>query len=320
MAGLAVTFGNGGASNVSDLLSIDAQNSNALDDSTQQHETTNGNGSSIGSGPVTVGGPGVGGEVALSFDPEANAFVFDVVGKWNSVRNVLAQSDSAENVYFKDFVQADVHLGGSSASSVEILNVKRANVSTGAGNDTVTISLLTNDSSWVNAVAVNTGAGNDTITIKSGVGFKDGSDAGTGGITGATAFNGGNGFTDGRYTTVDIKAGAGNDTVDLSGVNLKSSTVEGGTGIDHLIASSGADTFVFHLGDMAKSIITDTIDGFNATMDKLKLVGTVENDWTATDFGGDAVVQYVGADLAHKGETIVLSNVDAGGFHNWFTA
>jgi len=318
MAGFTVTFGNGGASNVSDLLSIEAQNSNALDGSTEHHETTSPSGSTFDVDSVVVGGPG--NEVAVDYDQNTNSFNFDVVGKWNSVRNVLAQSDSAENVYFKDFVQADVHLGGNASSTVEILNVKRANVSTGAGNDTVTISLVTNDSSWVNAVSVDSGAGNDTITIKSGVGFKDGSAAGTGGITGATAFNGGNGFVDGRYTTVDIKAGAGSDTIDLSDTHLKSSTVDGGTGIDHMIASSGADTFVFHLGDMAKSLITDTIDGFNATMDKLKLVGTVESDWTSTDFGGDAVVKYVGADVAHKGETIVLSGVDASGFHGWFTA
>ncbi|WP_416068182.1 rhizobiocin [Rhizobium sp. ZK1] len=320
MAGLTVTFGNGGASTVFDLQSIDAQNNSALDNSTQKQEVTDQNGSILQSGSVNVGvapvsGSGTGGDVAVNFDANTNSFNFDVVGKWNSVKNVLAQSDSAENVYFKDFVQADVHLGGTTASTVEILNVKRANVSTGSGNDTVTISLLSNDKSWVNAATVDTGAGNDTITIKAGQGL-----SAIGGITGAKAVNGGNGITDGSNSSVIINAGAGDDTIDLHGVNLKSSTVTGGTGVDHMIASGGADTFVFNLGDMAKSFITDTIEGFNTAVDKLKLVGTVESDWQAQTVDGDAIIKYIGAEVAHQGEKIILSNVDAGGFHNWFTA
>ncbi len=311
---LTVTFGNGGAATVFDLQSVEAQNANALDDSTQKHETTDQSGSAIESGPVAVNG----GVVDISFNQDTNAFNFDVVGKWNSVKNVLAESDSAENVYFKDFVQADVHLQGNGASTVEILNVKRANVSTGAGNDTVTISLLSNDNTWVNAVKIDTGAGNDTITVKSGVGLNA---PGSQGITGATAFNGGNGFTDGRSTAVDIKAGAGDDKIDLSNTNLKSSTVEGGTGVDHIIASGGADNFVFHLGDMAKTLATDVIEGFDVAKDKLSLLGTSEGNWTVKflEDTGDTIVKYIGND-SHKGEMIVLSGVDASAhLHDWFT-
>ncbi|MGG2478614.1 M10 family metallopeptidase C-terminal domain-containing protein, partial [Rhizobium sp. BR5] len=78
--------------------------------------------------------------------------------------------------------------------------------------------------------------------------------------------------TDGSFTSVKIDAGAGNDEIDLSGVKLASSLVTGGKGIDQIIASGGADTFVFNLGDMAKSLATDTIANFDAAMDKLKLV------------------------------------------------
>lgn len=320
MAGLTVTFGNGGASTVADLTSIDATSNSALDGSTQKLQSSNQDGTSLQSGNVAVGvapvaGSGTGGLVGINYDQLTNSFNFDVLGKWNSVKNVLADSDSAANVYFKDFVQADVHLRGDTASTVEILNVKRANVSTGAGNDTVTISLVSNDSGWVNAATVDTGAGNDTITIKAGQSLNA-----IGGVTGAAVVNGGNGVTDGSNSSIAINAGAGDDTIDLHGVNLKSSTVTGGTGVDHMIASGGADTFVFNLGDMAKSFITDTIDGFNTTMDKLKLVGTVEGDWSASTVDGDAIIKYTGAELAHQGEKIILSNVDASGFHSWFTA
>lgn len=320
MAGLNVTFGNGGASTVADLKSIDAGTHSALDDSTQRQQSSNQDGTTLQSGDVAVGvapvaGSGTGGLVGITYDQATNSFNFDVLGKWNSVKNVLAESDSSANVYFKDFVQADVHLGGDAASTVEILNVKRANVSTGGGNDTVTISLLSNDKSWVNAGTIDTGAGNDTVTIKSGQTL-----TAIGGVTGANAVNGGNGVVDGSNMSLVINTGAGDDTIDLHGVNLKSSVVSGGTGVDHMIASGGADTFVFNLGDMAKSFITDTIEGFNTAMDKLKLVGTVETDWSASTIDGDAIIKYTGAEVAHQGEKIILSNVDASGFHNWFTA
>jgi hypothetical protein len=313
---LTVTFGNGGAATVFDLQSVEAQNANALDDSTQKHETTDQNGPVLESGPVAVNG----GVVDISFNPDTNAFNFDVVGKWNSVKNVLAESNSAENVYFKDFVQADVHLGGEGASTVEILNVKRANVSTGGGNDTVTISLLSNDKTWVNAVTVDSGAGNDTITIKSGVAFNAAGAGATGGITGASVINGGKGIVDGSNASVTINAGAGNDTIDLSGVNLKSSTVIGGLGADHMIASGGADTFVFKLGDMAASLATDVIEGFNAAVDRIKVEGTVADDWSVDHFKGDTILSYIGSAEGHQDETIILKGNIVSDHHGWFTA
>jgi hypothetical protein len=313
---LTVTFGNGGAATVFDLQSEEARNANALDDSTQKHETTDQNGPVLESGPVAVNG----GVVDISFNPDTNAFNFDVVGKWNSVKNVLAESNSAENVYFKDFVQADVHLRGDGASTVEILNVKRANVSTGGGNDTVTISLLSNDKSWVNAVTVDSGAGNDTITIKSGVAFNAAGADAPGGITGANVVNGGKGVVDGSNASVIINAGAGNDTIDLSGVNLKSSTVIGGLGADHMIASGGADTFVFKLGDMAASLATDVIYGFNAAVDRIKVEGTTADDWSVDHFKGDTILSYIGSADGHQDETIILKGNIVSDHHGWFTA
>jgi hypothetical protein len=316
MAGLTVTFGNGGAPT---LQSLDAQNHIALDSATEKQEVTDQNGSSLQSGSVAVdgapvGGSGTGGNVNVSFDAATNSFNFDVAGKWNSVKNVLAESDSAENVHFRDFVQADVHLGGTTGSTVEILNVKRSNVSTGSGNDTVTISLLSNDKGWVNAATVDTGDGNDTITIKAGQALST-----IGGISGASAVNNGNGITDGSNSSVIINAGAGDDKIDLSGVNLKSSTVIGGTGIDHMVASGGADTFVFKLGDMAASFATDVIQGFNASVDRIKVEGTTADDWTVDHLKGDTILSYNGAEAAHHDETIILKGNIAQDIHSWFT-
>lgn len=250
---LTVTFGNGGASTVSSLTNlVDQEAYELLTESTTQTKI----GSSLDTGVVNVGavtvpGSGTGGKVDVGYNAGTNGFTFDVSSAWNSVKNALAKSDSSENLSFKDFVQVDVHLGGTGSSSVEVLNAKRGNISTGAGNDTVVLSVVSNDKGWVNAFNIDTGAGNDTITVKAGTAFNDASGSG---IVGTQAVNGGAGVTDGSFTSVKIDAGDGNDTIDLSGVKLASSLVTGGKGIDHIIASSGADTFVFNLGDMAKSL------------------------------------------------------------------
>ncbi|MCZ7891412.1 rhizobiocin [Agrobacterium salinitolerans] len=311
---LKVTFGNGGAASVSSLTNlVDQEAYKLLTESTAQVK----NGSSLDSGVVNVGavsvpGTGAGGTVDVGYDPSSNSFKFDVSSTWNSVKNALAQSDTSENLIFKDFVQVDVHLGGTGSSNVEVLNAKRGNISTGEGNDTVTVSVISNDKAWVNAFNIDTGAGNDTIVVKAGTAFDGGVAAGT------NVVNGGAGVTDGSFTSVKIDAGAGNDSIDLSGVNLASSLVTGGKGIDHIKASGGADTFVFNLGDMAKSFATDTIEGFNTAMDKLKLVGTVLDNWAVSTIDNDTILTY-NVTGEHKGEKIVVAGVHLTG-SDWFTA
>ncbi|SCY27743.1 rhizobiocin [Rhizobium sp. NFACC06-2] len=315
---LKVTFGNGGAASVSSLTSlIDQEAYKLLTESTAQVK----NGSSMESGSVNVGavavpGTGAGGTVDVGYDASSNGFKFDVSSAWNSVKNALAQSDTSENLTFKDFVQVDVHLGGTGSSTLEVINAKRGNISTGAGNDTVNVSVVSNDKAWVNAFNIDTGAGNDSITVKAGTALNS---AGAGGVAGGTnVVNGGAGVTDGSFTSVKIDAGAGNDTIDLSGVNLASSLVTGGKGIDNIKASGGADTFVFNLGDMAKSIATDSIEGFNAAVDKLKLVGTVIDNWAVSTIDSDTVLTY-NVTGEHKGEKIVVAGVHLTG-SDWFTA
>ena len=311
---LKVTFGNGGAASVSSLTNlVDQEAYKLLTESTAQVK----NGSSLDSGVVNVGavsvpGTGAGGTVDVGYDPSSNSFKFDVSSAWNSVKNALAQSDTSENLIFKDFVQVDVHLGGTGSSNVEVLNAKRGNISTGEGNDTVTVSVISNDKAWVNAFNIDTGAGNDTIVVKAGTAFDGGVAAGT------NVVNGGAGVTDGSFTSVKIDAGAGNDSIDLSGVNLASSLVTGGKGIDNIKASGGADTFVFNLGDMAKSIATDSIEGFNAAVDKLKLVGTVIDNWAVSTIDSDTILTY-NVTGEHKGEKIVVAGVHLTG-SDWFTA
>ncbi|MBR0558158.1 rhizobiocin [Ciceribacter sp. L1K23] len=315
---LTVTFGNGGASTVLDLQdTVDQAAYNLLNSDTTQEKNVSSDGGLLTSQSVSVAsagtsGSGAGGTVEIVYDSGANEFNFDVATAWNSVKNVLAVSESSDNVVFKDFVHVDVYLGGTGNSTVNVLNAKRGNIETGDGNDTVNLSLVSNDSGWVNKFNISTGAGNDTITLLQGNALST-----IGGVVAAGAVNGGNGIVDGSMTTVVIDAGLGNDTIDLSAVNLKSSVVTGGKGIDTMFASSGADTFVFKLGDMAKSFVTDSITGFDIAEDKLDLVGTI-SDWTVTNLGGATLLTYNGSIAAHVGEKILVDGVNLTGSTDWF--
>ncbi|MEJ8308249.1 rhizobiocin [Agrobacterium larrymoorei] len=293
-----VQFGNGGAATVADLKAAESTVNGLLTDGTGAE--TNDLGQSFPISTVNVKG---GGKVDVAFDTSITGFSFDVAGAWNSVKNVLAVSDEAQTIKVKDFVHADILLGGNGNSTVEVLNVKRGNIETGAGNDNVHISLLSNSTAWVNDTVIKTGAGNDNIVITQGQSLKD-----IGGIVNANGSNGGNGVTDGSSTTVYIDAGDGNDMINLSAVTLKSSTVIGGKGSDVMYASHGADTFVFNLGDMTTSAFTtDKVIGFDVNSDKLDLKGSV-TDWKFGEFEDSTVLTYKGAG-DHFNEKIVLVGV-----------
>lgn len=313
---IAVNFGNGGAASVSSLTkSTDQEVYQLLTVSTTQEK----NGVSLETGPLgTINVAGTGSKVDVGYDANENGFTFDVSSEWNSVKNALIKSERPENIKLKDFVHVDVQLGGTGSSNLEVLNTKRGNISTGAGNDTVAVSLLSNENTWVNAFNIDTGAGNDTINVKRGAAFNDASSASPGGIVAGTyVANGGVGVTNGRFTSVKIDAGTGNDEIDLSSVNLASSVIIGGKGMDRMTASGGTDTFVFNKGDMGTWLATDTIFGFDASMDKLKLVGTTIDDWAVTSYGVNTLI--VNITLERGDESIILSGVRLEN-NDWFTA
>lgn len=217
-----ITFGNGGNASATKI------DSSFLDGST---ETTTGApsagvGSVVDNSTISVAGSsssvGNGGTVAVDFDADTNAFAFDVVGKWNSVKDVEVVGTTA-NIALSDFVHADVTLTGNGGSSVSVLNTKRGNITTGGGDDTVHLTLLTNDAGWQNTFAIKTGAGNDTIVIGNG-----------------TAMSGAK-VADGSLTTVTIEGGAGNDSITL--VGSKDTLVYNN-------ANEGSDTiYNFNAGD-----------------------------------------------------------------------
>jgi hypothetical protein len=89
--------------------------------------------------------------------------VLDMVGAWNSVKNVAVTSDEATNFALLGLVHVDAALGlGSDRGSVvEIVGAKRGNVATGRGDDRIDIQVAGNEASWSNAF-IASGAGDDT--------------------------------------------------------------------------------------------------------------------------------------------------------------
>jgi aryl-phospho-beta-D-glucosidase BglC (GH1 family) len=272
-----ISFGNGGNSHQKALVAEDPHyvGDNAALGSGSLHRATAGQGE--GSLPVVgsqlaVEKPWSPGTVDTSFNVELNALQFDVAGSWNSVKNILVESDTAANIAVRDFVHADVYFGGSGHSSVFVSNAKRGNVDTGSGNDTVSISLATNNAGWQNTFHIDSGAGNDSISLVAGT------------ETGMAK------VTDGRHTTVVIDAGAGNDTIDLSGLNLLAASIAGGAGDDKMTGSNGSDTYVYDViagGSNGRDLITNFVLG----QDNLQLDGGLAVVLSAADTEGNLQVK-----------------------------
>lgn len=184
-------------------------------------------------------------------------------GAWNAVKAVDIADPDGGDVHVANFVDVRIHLGGDRDNRVTIDDVKRGEVITGDGNDTVIIDTVTNipaNAEWSTTMRVVTGAGNDII-----------------------AFTG-----DRRLTVLDADGGAGNDRI--TGGN-GDDTIRGGTGDDVLVGGGGADTFVFRAGDG-----NDTILDFSAN-DRLVFedLASAEVSWTLTTDG--AVAVYAGGSL-----------------------
>jgi hypothetical protein len=260
------------------------------------------------------------GKVGYLWSDSLNAYVFNVRGDWNSVKDAQLTSTTNEHVILKDFVQADVNFGGNGVSYVELDNAKRGNVTTGNGLDIVNISTLSNDAGWVNKFTVNTNGGADKITFTQGDTATAGNNNDGNGTWIAGAFAD-HPSTNGSFAKFVINSGAGADQIDLSDISAKQATITGGTGNDSMTASGGADLFVFAAGDASGK---DHIYGFDGAHDALQLYGN-KSEWHAVYTGGNTVVTHDAVAAAGRvvhadpEATIVIHGVDVHTHLNdWF--
>lgn len=169
---------------------------------------------SVNGTEMDIAGVSANAQVTYSFaDADSASVALD--SAWNSVKNVEVSSDGAGNITLDNFVHTDVIFGGdgNSSSNITITDAKRGFITTGLGDDNVTIDALTNNAHWSNVFDIRTSNGADTID-----------------------FTGDKGISE-----VKIDAGQGDDNVVLKG-DYKTSTVRLGGGDDEIQGGDGVDS------------------------------------------------------------------------------
>lgn len=94
--------------------------------------------------------------------------VFDVVGAWNSVKNVSARIDQPGAYAFDGFVHADVdgrEAAGGDGLDLLVRGAKRGNLLAGDGSDRIAVETVWSSSFGVSEFHIGTGAGDDAVRI-----------------------------------------------------------------------------------------------------------------------------------------------------------
>lgn len=238
-----------------------------IQDLTHRYELPNqGNGSFVLIGGDEMNLPGVPdtAEIALTRGATGDVDV-ELTSAWDSVKNILAESDSAGDIRVENFVHADIHFGGSGDSNIEIVGAKRGFLTTGDGNDTISVDAVSNGAGWSNRFDIRTGDGDDRLVFEGA----------SNGLS-ELYFDGGEG-TDTLHLTgpgqsFDLTSGqiqlAGVERVDISGAGDATLTVS-----EDLF--DGLASFTNSLTNTADTLVVDGDAG-----DTVDLVG---NDWSQVD-------------------------------------
>ncbi|RQW64959.1 hypothetical protein [Vibrio viridaestus] len=196
------------------------------------------------------------------------------VDEWNKdgFKEAQVYSDDSE-VIVNNFVDVDIE-NSSEDAHVYVYEAKRGNITTSDGDDTISVSVKSNNINWSNTFNVNSGNGDDIITFDN--------------------------YENSQNTSLNIDAGDGNDTVDISGLNVAdvsegvSRDIDGGDGLDTLVLSSQTgvtfENFEVITAANSDSTVELTLDSdllaTNGSEDGLVLTGF---DVDASDFDSASV-------------------------------
>lgn len=231
----------------------------------------------------------------------AAGLLVDVLGAWNSVKNAIVLSDTADRVTLSGFVHTDVTLGNGADSFVALIGAKRGNVITGDGDDVISIQVADNALGWVNTFRVTTGDGDDVVTVGA---LDIAARIAAGDMTFAATVHGAGSFTGvdaGTLTIVDL--GDGDDR--FFGLGQSRDQVFGGDGQDIITAGRGndiltggsdADTFRFAAGDGADQVLD-----FTAGEDRLQF----------TDLSVAQIEAMLASSIAQDGGTLLTHGADS---------
>ncbi len=186
---------------------------------------------------------------------------------WNNWKNVrVTGDDGLTPLVLRNFVHVDVDYGAATTGiDLSVENAKRGNILMGSGDDTLSLTLATNNSGWSNLFEIDMGAGNDNVTIAQGVAQT----IGMGATTAATVI-------DGRFTTVEASLGDGDDF--YANGTQATDIVSDGAGNDVIRTGSGDDLLVLNdsneFGNNGKH--WDNILDLGAGHDVIDATGAVE--------------------------------------------
>jgi hypothetical protein len=182
---------------------------------------------------------------------------------WNVIKNAtIAASDAAAHgVTVKNFVDVELSLGGGN-DKVDVQLAKRGTISTGGGDDTISISGTSNSTSG-NVTVVLAGDGNDVVTFK------------------------GN-----KYNAAAVDGGTGNDQITM--LSQAYGSVTGGDGSDVLVdfstglvtltGNAGHDGFAFNRS--VKATVADYTPG----VDHIELIGIAPSEVKVSLSGADTLL------------------------------
>lgn len=146
---------------------------------------------------------------------------------WNTIKNIEISEFTGSALRVSNFVDAWLHLSGDAARDIEIDGVKRAEVTTGGGDDDIRLGIDSNTGDWSNEIHIDTGAGDDFIDIRP-----------------ATRDYTGDGETTPGWANGQISLGAGDDSINANTTGYGDFTIDGGDGSDSINGGNGDDVIL----------------------------------------------------------------------------
>jgi hypothetical protein len=139
------------------------------------------------------------GKVSLDWSDNGDTAMLALDSAWNTIKNAYVSDFSGHKLVLQNWVDAWISLDNDFGQEVRVDGAKRAEIATGSGDDTVWVGVDSNGSGWTNHIDVSTGIGDDHITLT--VSTRDYS-----GTSFSAAYNP-------HWTTSTIDAGGGADVI-----------------------------------------------------------------------------------------------------------
>jgi VCBS repeat-containing protein len=245
-----------------------------------------------------VDGNNASGGSAVSLDWSAGGTVATLTldRAWNTIKNAEVDHFTGTSLTLENWVDVWVHLNNSFDQTIVVDGAKRGEVSTGSGNDNIWVGVDSNGSGWTNHFRIDSGAGNDSITVTVATADYSASSF-------AARYNA-------AWTTTEIVSGEGNDVVngaagrDAAWLGTGNDSFTGHKGDDSADGGQGWDT-AFFSGNQANYAIT-TLAGMTVVRD-LRANGSGEGTDTLVNFEAlsfaDGMVYLVEPNLAPTATT-----------------